>query len=174
MTHFYTKMEAANAMAAARYPEDQLLRIQVAGQYEGEIYTDLCDGRLVGRCPSSRLPIKYRGLAGALMFNSCLISADDLNGWLDARGVGFQVSDHELASEDTGAVCLPPDVELLAEQQALKDDHAHAPNVKLAEKYGVKPRHIKDHCTAARKAVKASKISTTSYFPNSQFKKSSR
>jgi hypothetical protein len=101
MNQFYTRAEAAGAIAAQLHPDDAKLREQAAENYSWRLYDALCDGELTGRDPTNRLPITLRGLAGAIAFGGCLIGELDLNGWLVAIGVGVRLSSPESISGDT-------------------------------------------------------------------------
>jgi len=101
MSRFYTTTEAAAAIAALIQPEDEALRTDAAQRYHAKLYDDLCDGRLVGRWPDTRLsiehpnmrlPSEYRNLAGAIALSGCVISEKDLDAWLAVLGVNVELA----------------------------------------------------------------------------------
>lgn len=101
MNCFYTRLEAAQAIATQLHPDDELLREEVSECYSSAIYDALCESALIGRWPDTRLPIEhpnmrlpaeYRNLAGAIALAGCVISQADLNGWLSARGIGVAIN----------------------------------------------------------------------------------
>lgn len=97
---FFTPAKAPLLISAQLHPDDEGLRADTARCYEEKLFDDLCNGRLVGRDPHTRLPIEYRCLAGAIMFRGCLISTADLNGWLAILGIGISVESPENCPSD--------------------------------------------------------------------------
>jgi hypothetical protein len=113
MSKFYTRREAAGAIAAQLQPDDVNLREQATENYFWRLYDALCAGDLTGRDPTHRLPITLRDLAGAIAFGGCVIGEADLNGWLVAIGAGVRLSSPESISGDTrskDAVAPSPDM----------------------------------------------------------------
>ncbi|QTO19592.1 hypothetical protein [Burkholderia seminalis] len=146
---FFTPTKAALLISAQLHPDDEGLRADTARCYEEKLFDDLCGGRIIGRDPSTRLPIEYRDLAGAVMLRCCLISETDLNEWLERLGIGIAVGSAK--DPDSAIRRALTDDELFAEHERLIKDGCRKCNVVLAEKYGLTVRQVKDRCTQVKK-----------------------
>jgi len=100
MSQFFTRREAAHAIALLLHPNDHALQTEVAEHYDSQIYSALCDGELVAHWPDTRLPITHpnlrlpaqsRMLAGAIALSGGVIIEADLNAWLARLGVGVEI-----------------------------------------------------------------------------------
>ncbi|WP_321875556.1 hypothetical protein [Burkholderia cenocepacia] len=93
---FYTLKEAATEIAAALYPvntddESEGPRQDAERSYLAALQGAVCENEIVYRDPDSRLPIRQEGIAAFMTSHWCIVSAVDLNAWLQAKGVGIQV-----------------------------------------------------------------------------------
>lgn len=110
--NFYTLKEAATAIAAALYPantddESEGPRQDAERSYLAALQGAVCENEIVYRDPGSRLPIRQEGIAAFMTSHWCIVSAADLNAWLQAKGVGIQVpsvpNDSEIVEQSADA-----------------------------------------------------------------------
>lgn len=117
--NFYTLKEAAKAIADAMSITNDEDRAYAARCYSAALADAIGSNAIVYRDPIHRLPIRREGIAAVLVAHSCVISTDDLNVWLDSKGIGVRVrasaSGTAAAPEsDTSQVDRPTSAELSA------------------------------------------------------------
>ncbi|RDK01622.1 hypothetical protein [Paraburkholderia lacunae] len=119
MIEFYTRDQAAAAIAAELHPDDKAMRLDVCEIYRNLIYDALCAGGLIGRYPDTRIQIDRNRPGSTIAFNGCMIRERDLNAWLDGVGNGVQIDGKHREQLNVGIGARPdgslPDTAKLAE-----------------------------------------------------------
>lgn len=110
--NFYKLKEAATEIAAALYPantdsESEGPRQDAERSYLAALQNAVCENEVVYRDPGSRLPVRRTGLEASLAAHSCIVSQDDLNAWLQEKGVGIQITNSRPAHSAGGASIAP-------------------------------------------------------------------
>ncbi|TCG03512.1 hypothetical protein BZM27_47980 [Paraburkholderia steynii] len=105
----FTVKEAADAIAAELNISDDEDRAYAARCHAAALVDAIGSNAIVYRDSISRLPIRRDGIAAVLVACICVISTDDLNAWLDSKGIGVQLDATEssnAASVESGSATV--------------------------------------------------------------------
>ncbi|EEF24371.1 conserved hypothetical protein [Ricinus communis] len=103
VTRFVTVKEAANAIADEMNIANDEDRAYAARCHAAALVDAIGSNAIVYRDRISRLPIRRDGILAVLVAQSCVISIDDLNAWLESMGVGVQVRSITLEPNEPGS-----------------------------------------------------------------------
>ncbi len=116
---FFTVKDAAAAIAAELGIASDEDRAYAARCHAAALVDAIGSNAIVYRDSISRLPIRRDGIVAVLVAQSCVISNDDLNAWLDSKGIGVRVSVTTCGADaspesDTATADRPTSTELSA------------------------------------------------------------